>query len=158
MTLTELADRIGMTLANLSILKTGKARAVRFPTLEAICEALQCQPGDLLEFTSIEADFHDLATAPSQDSEAALETKTFRSFNEKELATPHSGKMNTRTKSDSQRLGEGSPRAKANVKRAHRGCWIELTVLSSLPNSATGLPTIHMAGEDHLKSNSCALN
>lgn len=52
MTLTELADRIGITLANLSILKTGKARAVRFSTLEAICEALQCQPGDLLEFVS----------------------------------------------------------------------------------------------------------
>ena len=49
MTLTELADKIGMTLANLSILKTGKARAVRFSTLDAICEALQCQPGDLLE-------------------------------------------------------------------------------------------------------------
>jgi putative transcriptional regulator len=51
MTLTELSDRIGITLANLSILKTGKARAVRFSTLEAICEALQCQPGDLLEFS-----------------------------------------------------------------------------------------------------------
>ena len=50
MTLTELADRVGMTLANLSILKTGKARAIRFSTLEAICEALNCQPGDLLEF------------------------------------------------------------------------------------------------------------
>ena len=50
MTLTELADRVGMTLANLSILKTGKARAVRFSTLEAICETLQCQPGDLLEY------------------------------------------------------------------------------------------------------------
>jgi putative transcriptional regulator len=49
MTLTELADRIGITLANLSILKTGKARAMRFSTLDAICEALQCQPGDLLE-------------------------------------------------------------------------------------------------------------
>ena len=48
MTLTELADRIGMALANLSILKTGKARAIRFSTLEAICEALSCQPGDLL--------------------------------------------------------------------------------------------------------------
>ncbi len=52
MTLTELSGRIGITLANLSILKTGKARAVRFSTLEAICEALECQPGDLLEFTS----------------------------------------------------------------------------------------------------------
>ena len=50
MTLTELADRVGLTLANLSILKTGKARAVRFSTLEAICVALACQPGDLLEF------------------------------------------------------------------------------------------------------------
>ena len=52
MTLTELSERIGITLANLSILKTGKARAVRFSTLEAICEALECQPGELLEFDS----------------------------------------------------------------------------------------------------------
>ena len=51
MTLTELSERIGITLANLSILKTGKARAVRFSTLEAICKELQCQPGDLLEFS-----------------------------------------------------------------------------------------------------------
>ena len=50
MTLTELSGRIGMTLANLSILKTGKARAIRFSTLEAICAALACQPGDILEF------------------------------------------------------------------------------------------------------------
>jgi putative transcriptional regulator len=50
MTLTELADQVGMTLANLSILKTGKARAIRFSTLDAICEALACQPGDLLQF------------------------------------------------------------------------------------------------------------
>lgn len=50
MTLTELAERIDITLANLSILKTGKARAIRFSTLEAICTALACQPGDLLEF------------------------------------------------------------------------------------------------------------
>ena len=50
MTLTELADRIDITLANLSILKTGKARAIRFSTLEAICEVLQCQPGELLQF------------------------------------------------------------------------------------------------------------
>ena len=50
MTLTELADRVDITLANLSILKTGKARAIRFSTLEAICAALACQPGDLLEF------------------------------------------------------------------------------------------------------------
>lgn len=50
MTLTELAERVDITLANLSILKTGKARAIRFSTLEAICEALDCQPGDLLGF------------------------------------------------------------------------------------------------------------
>ena len=50
MTLTELAERVDITLANLSILKTGKARAIRFSTLEAICEVLTCQPGDLLEF------------------------------------------------------------------------------------------------------------
>ncbi|MFZ2508327.1 MAG: helix-turn-helix transcriptional regulator [Steroidobacteraceae bacterium] len=48
--LTQLADRIGITLANLSILKTNKARAIRFTTLEALCRALKCQPGDLLEF------------------------------------------------------------------------------------------------------------
>lgn len=52
MTLTELADRIGIALANLSILKTGKARAIRFSTLDAICAALECQPGDILEFTA----------------------------------------------------------------------------------------------------------
>ncbi len=46
----ELAETVGITLANLSILKTGKAKAVRFSTLEAICEALDCQPGDILEF------------------------------------------------------------------------------------------------------------
>ena len=50
MTLTELAERVDITLANLSILKTGKARAIRFSTLEAICDALNCQPGDVLEF------------------------------------------------------------------------------------------------------------
>ena len=50
MTLTELSEKVGVTLANLSILKTGKARAVRFSTLEAICAALECQPGDLLAF------------------------------------------------------------------------------------------------------------
>jgi len=48
--LTELAERIGITLANLSILKTNKARAVRFSTLEALCRELKCQPGDLLEY------------------------------------------------------------------------------------------------------------
>jgi putative transcriptional regulator len=52
MTLTELAERVGLTLANLSILKTGKAKAIRFSTLEAICRELDCQPGDLLEYES----------------------------------------------------------------------------------------------------------
>jgi putative transcriptional regulator len=51
MTLTELAERVDITLANLSILKTGKAKAIRFSTLEAICRELDCQPGDLLEFS-----------------------------------------------------------------------------------------------------------
>jgi putative transcriptional regulator len=50
-TLTELAERVGLTLANLSILKTNKARAIRFSTLEALCRELECQPGDLLEWT-----------------------------------------------------------------------------------------------------------
>jgi putative transcriptional regulator len=50
MTLTELADKVGITLANLSILKTGKAKAIRFSTLEAICQALDCQPGELIGF------------------------------------------------------------------------------------------------------------
>ena len=50
MTLTELAERVGMTLANLSILTTGKAKAIRFSTLEAICRELECQPGDLLAY------------------------------------------------------------------------------------------------------------
>ena len=50
MSLNELSEKVDLTLANLSILKTGKARAVRFSTLEAICKALECQPGDILEF------------------------------------------------------------------------------------------------------------
>ena len=63
MTLTELADRVGMTLANLSILKTGKARAIRFTTLEAICEALSCQPGDILRFETEQAGRERVAAA-----------------------------------------------------------------------------------------------
>jgi putative transcriptional regulator len=54
MLLTELAEKVGITLANLSILKTNKARAVRFSTLEALCRELDCQPGDLLEYRSPE--------------------------------------------------------------------------------------------------------
>ena len=51
MSLTELSHRVGITMANMSILKTGKAKAVRFTTLDAICRALDCQPGDILEYT-----------------------------------------------------------------------------------------------------------
>lgn len=50
MSLTELSEKVGVTMSNLSILKTGKAKAIRFSTLEAICEVLDCQPGDILEF------------------------------------------------------------------------------------------------------------
>ena len=50
MSLTELSNKVGITMANLSILKKGKARAIRFSTLEAICEALECQPSDILEY------------------------------------------------------------------------------------------------------------
>lgn len=51
MSLTELSEKVDVTIANLSILKTGKGKAIRFTTLEAICEALDCQPGDILEFS-----------------------------------------------------------------------------------------------------------
>lgn len=66
MSLTELSERVGLTLANLSILKTGKARAIRFSTLDAICEALQCQPGDILEFREgEESDENDAGREPT---------------------------------------------------------------------------------------------
>lgn len=50
MSVTELSEKVGITMANISILKNGKAKAIRFPTLEAICKALDCQPGDILEY------------------------------------------------------------------------------------------------------------
>lgn len=50
MSVTELAEKVGITMANISVLKNGKAKAIRFSTLEAICEALDCQPGDILEY------------------------------------------------------------------------------------------------------------
>ena len=56
MSLTQLSERIGLTIANLSVLKTGKAKAVRFSTLDAICRALDCQPGDILAFREDESD------------------------------------------------------------------------------------------------------
>lgn len=55
LSLTELSERVGLTMANLSILKTGKAKAIRFSTLEAICAVLDCQPGDILEYKSIKS-------------------------------------------------------------------------------------------------------
>jgi putative transcriptional regulator len=67
MSLTELADRVGVTIANLSILKTGKARAVRFSTLAALCRELECQPGDLLTY---EAGGPDEAEGVEPDGEA----------------------------------------------------------------------------------------
>ena len=67
MTMTELAERIDLTLANVSILKTGKAKAIRFSTLEAICRALDCQPGDLLGYQAEEAE----ANADAKAGEAA---------------------------------------------------------------------------------------
>ena len=54
MSVTELSDKVGITIANLSILKNGKARAIRFSTLEALCKALDCQPGDILEYRNDE--------------------------------------------------------------------------------------------------------
>lgn len=59
MSLTELSDRVGVTIANLSILKTGKARAVRFSTLDALCRELECQPGELLSFEYGPADANE---------------------------------------------------------------------------------------------------
>jgi putative transcriptional regulator len=68
MTLTELADRVGMALPNLSILKTGKARAIRFSTLDAICAALSCQPGDILRFEQEETEGQPPTGASKQDA------------------------------------------------------------------------------------------
>jgi putative transcriptional regulator len=70
MTLTELAERVGITIVNLSILKTGKARAIRFSTLEAICDALECQPGDVLQFDRDGAADED-AGADAREGKAA---------------------------------------------------------------------------------------
>lgn len=69
MTLTELAERIGISLANLSILKTGKARAIRFSTLEAICRELSCQPGDILQFEPEQAELGQLALSRQAKSD-----------------------------------------------------------------------------------------
>jgi putative transcriptional regulator len=70
-TLTQLSQRIGITLANLSILKTGKARAVRFSTLDAICQALGCQPGDLLQYEPSP----DSKETPAENHDAAVDER-----------------------------------------------------------------------------------
>jgi putative transcriptional regulator len=61
MSVTELSEKVGITMANISILKNGKAKAIRFPTLEAVCKALDCQPGDILEY---KADAKNRPTRP----------------------------------------------------------------------------------------------
>ena len=68
MTLTELAERVGITIVNLSILKTGKARAIRFSTLDAICKALSCQPGDILRFEPEQAERERPAAASKRSA------------------------------------------------------------------------------------------
>ena len=65
MSVTELAEKVGITMANISILKNGKARAIRLSTLEAICRALQCQPGDILEYSSDLARVSSVPSAPA---------------------------------------------------------------------------------------------
>ncbi len=77
MTLTELANRISMTLANLSILKTGKARAIRFSTLDALCEALSCQPGDLLRFEPAQEETRATGTG-EQTERKPMNEESFR--------------------------------------------------------------------------------
>ncbi len=67
MSLTELCDRVGVTMANLSILKTGKAKAVRFSTLEALCRELQCQPGEILKYEE-DADEKDETNDDTQEA------------------------------------------------------------------------------------------
>jgi len=68
MRVTELAEKVGITMANISILKNGKAKAIRLSTLEALCKALQCQPGDLLEYSP---DFTRVSGAPSPPAPVA---------------------------------------------------------------------------------------
>ena len=74
MRVTELAARVGITLANLSVLKNGKARAIRFSTLEGLCRALDCQPGDLLEYRPDDTSDTPLAAPSSTPSRAPADT------------------------------------------------------------------------------------
>jgi putative transcriptional regulator len=91
MSLTELADRVGVTVANLSILKTGKARAVRFSTLDALCRALDCQPGELIEFVPGPPD------ADFDDESEGLETegRSPEGFRERVLGARRPGRQKT---------------------------------------------------------------
>jgi putative transcriptional regulator len=73
MSVTELAERVGITMANLSILKNGKARAIRFSTLEGICRALDCQPGDILEYRP--DDTHDASVAARTGAASARRSR-----------------------------------------------------------------------------------
>src|SRR4051812_34252019 len=81
MSVTELADRVGITIANISVLKNGKARAIRLSTLEAICKALQCQPGDILEY---------------QAGETVVEPQAGDALPHVEEAHEHAGKVQDR--------------------------------------------------------------
>ena len=65
MSVTELAEKVGITMANISILKNGKAKAIRFSTLEAVCKALQCQPGDILEYSPDRTRVSSVPSAPA---------------------------------------------------------------------------------------------
>ena len=74
MRLNELAERVGITAQNLSVLKTGRAKAIRFGTLEKLCEVLDCQPGDLFAFENPAADATDVANSPEQTARGPLIT------------------------------------------------------------------------------------
>lgn len=76
MTLTELSAKVGITLANLSILKTGKAKGIRFSTLEAICDALSCQPGDILRFETTPSE-RERPVAAGRAKRRSLDEETF---------------------------------------------------------------------------------
>ena len=79
MSLTELSEAVGLTLANLSVLKTGKAKAIRFSTLDAICKALDCQPGDILEYVSEGA--AEAPPAPELSEDISVLDLSVRTFN-----------------------------------------------------------------------------
>lgn len=79
MSVTELAERVGITMANLSILKNGKARAIRFSTLEGLCRALDCQPGDILEYRGDDPTQSD-AARPRREDEPSTRSRSARTL------------------------------------------------------------------------------